>query len=166
MISMFLNALLPLSFPVQAEATEYPFKLTIALEKTTFKVEEPVNITWVLTNIGQENVTLYNSRDFPLDFLVRDQGFTNVFRYRSYVGVLQVIYPFAPIMPSDNMTMADVWKQIYDDRFLKLPDPYNGVGHFWSPKKVFPGTYYVSGIFHSATYGVNIETPVMRITIQ
>ena len=164
-IFMFLNAFLPLNFSFQAEATKYPFKLAISLEKTTFKLGEPVNITWTLTNVGEENVVLYNSRDDPPDFLIVDENFIHIFRYRSYVGVLQVIYPIARIAPGDEISIKGTWKQIYDNQFMTLPSPYYVSGYSWSPRKVPQGTYYVSGIFSSATYDVIIETPVIRITI-
>lgn len=157
-IFMFLNAFLPVNFSsVKAEAIEYPFKLIITLEKTAFKLEEPVNVTWILTNIDDENVTLYNSCDDPLDFLIRDENFNDVFRYRSYVSVIQVIYPFAPIAPGDNMTMTGIWKQIYDG---------SGTIHpvLWY-KQVPPGSYYVFGAFRSSTYGLEFETSPLRITI-
>ena len=65
---MILNTFLPLPLSLQAEATEYPFKLKIKLEKSTFELGEPVYITWILTNIGDENVTLYTSVDRVYDF--------------------------------------------------------------------------------------------------
>jgi hypothetical protein len=58
-IFMFLNAFLPINFFfLQAEATEYPFKLITTLEKPTYNLSEPVNVTWTLINIGDENITL------------------------------------------------------------------------------------------------------------
>jgi len=157
LIFVALNAFLPLNFSLQAEATKYPFKLMITLEKTVFKLGEPVNVTCILTNISEENVTLYHSRDYTLDFSIRDENFNHVFRYRSYVGVMSVVYPFAPIEPGDNKTRMGSWEQIYDGRVLP-----NTELRF---KQVLLGTYYVSGIFSSATYGIIFATPVIRITI-
>jgi len=152
---MFLNAFLPLDFLL--EATEYPFKLKINLEKTMFRLGEPVNVTWILTNIGNEKVTLYNSRDDTPDFLIRDANFNYVFQYGSYFGILTVIYPIGTIASGDSMTTTGMWEQIHDGS--------HKVDSELSFKQVPPGTYYVAGIFDSATYDVVIETPVIRITI-
>jgi hypothetical protein len=156
-IFMLLNAFLPLNFSVRTEAIEYPFKLTISMEKTTFKLGEPVNVTWTLTNIGEENITLYNSRDDPLDFIVRGENFNHVFRYRAYNGVFLVVWPVAQIAPGDNITLTGTWKQIYDN-VLESRNP----ARF---KRVLSDTYYVSGFFESATYNVAFETTPIKITI-
>lgn len=156
LIFVALNAFLPLNFSLQAEATKYPFKLVITLEKTVFKLGEPVNVTCILTNISEENVTLYNSRDDPPDFSIRDENFNHVFRYRSYVGVAMIIHPIATIAPGDNITVTDKWKQIFDGTYI--PTEFR-LDH------VPPGTYYVKGIFTSYTYGLTFATPVIRISI-
>lgn len=159
---MLLNALLPLNFsPVEAETTEYPFKLTIALEKTAYRLRETVNVTWILTNIGEENVTLYHSRDHICDFIVLDENFNQVYWRKLHFGQFPVISPYPPIAPGDNMTYTGFWSQIYDEievNFEVSP---------WVIKfdQVLPGTYYVSGIFESPTYDIKLETPPLRITI-
>lgn len=156
-IFMFLNAFLPLNFShIKAEAVEYPFKLAITLEKTTFKFGEPVNVTWILTNIGDENVTLNHSIDV-LGFLIRDENFIHVYREGS--RVLMMVYPFPPIAPGESWTCTEVWRQVYDDQVIKLSSTY------YVLKKVLPGTYYVSGYSWITTYDVDLETPVIRITI-
>jgi len=157
LIFVALNAFLSLNFSLQAEATKYPFKLMITLEKTVFKLGEPVYVTCILTNISEENVTLYHSSDIPLDFSIRDENFNHVFRYRSYVGGIAAHYPFAPIEPNDNKTGMGIWRQIYDGTVIP-----NTELRF---RQVLPDTYYVAGIFVSATYGTIFATPVIRITI-
>jgi len=143
MIFVALNAFLPLNFSLQAEATKYPFKLVIALEKTVFKLGEPVYVTWILTNIGEENVTLYHSADSMFDFLIRDENFIHVYRYAFDYGWAAIYFPFPPIEPGGNWTETRIW----DPTYVPL------------------GTYYVSGIFYSPTYGLTIETSAIRITI-
>lgn len=154
---MILNTFLPLSLPLQAETTKYPFKLVMTLEKTVFKLGEPVDVTCILTNISEENVTLYHSSDIPLDFLIRDENFNHVFRYSSYVGGPAARYPFTPIEPNDNKTRMGTWKQIYDGTVIPNAE--------LRYKQVLPGTYYVNGIFTSATYGSIFSTPVIRIMV-
>jgi len=155
-VVMCLNTLLPLNLaPVEAEATEYPFKLKITLEKTTYKPGEQVNVTWTLTNIGEENITLYSSD--MLGFVIRDKDFNHVYRKGS--RGLAVVIPYPPIPPSENRTSTDVWRQVYDDRILKLQNIY------YVLKKVPPSTYYVSGYSWISTYNVELETPPVRITV-
>jgi len=143
LIFVALNAFLPLNFSLQAEATKYPFKLVITLEKTVFKLGEPVYVTCILTNIGEENVTLYQTADRMFDFLIRDKNFIHVYRYAFDYGWIGLYFPFPPIEPGGNWTETRIWDQTY----------------------VPLGTYYVSGIFYSPTYGLTIETSAIRITI-
>ncbi|NIO38526.1 hypothetical protein GTO27_12640 [Candidatus Bathyarchaeota archaeon] len=156
-VFMCLNTFLPLNFsPIEAEATEYPFKLKITLEKTTYKLGEPVNVTWTLTNIGEENVTLYSSRDLS-GFLVRDENFIHVYRQGNRVWL--VIHPSPPIATGENWTSTEVWRQVYDDQILKLQNAY------YVLKKVPPGTYYVSGYSWIPTYNIELETPAVRVSV-
>ncbi|MDH5779870.1 MAG: BsuPI-related putative proteinase inhibitor [Candidatus Bathyarchaeota archaeon] len=164
-VFMCLDTFLPLNFSsVEAEATAYPFQLKITLEKTTYQLGEPVSVTWILTNIGDENVTLYFPRDLLLDFIIRDKDFNHVFRYRTYNGVLCVILTLPPLMPGDNMTYTGDWRQIYDGypgrNIYDLP-PYYRLGG----ENVPSGIYYVSGVFHSAAYDFELETSAIRIII-
>jgi len=156
-VVMCLNIFLPLNFSsVEAEATEYPFTLITTLEKTTYKLGEPVNVTWILTNIGEENVQLYHSIDM-FGFVIRDENFFHVYRKGSRVFML--VYPFSPIAPGENLTGTEVWRQVYDDQILKVQNTY------YVLKKVPPGIYYVSGYVWSGTYDVRFETPAIRITV-
>lgn len=156
-IFMSLNALLPLNFSLQVEAAKYPFKLTITLEKTTYKLGEIVNVTWTLTNIGEENVTLYYSADFMPDFIIRNNNFKHVFRYAWHYAVAAIYYPLFTLAPGDSRTRMGDWEQIYD-----------GSGNtdqiLWY-EQVPPGPYYISGAFRSGTYQLEFETTPLRITI-
>jgi len=156
-IFMVLNILLPLNLsPVQTEATEYPFKLKTTLEKTTYKLGELINVTWTLINIGEENSTLYHSRDW-FDFVVYDENFIRVFRYASYVLIPGWVVPWTPIPPNGNRTQTRFWKQNYYGSENIVPE-------LWL-KKVPPGIYYLTGIFNSLTYNVKPQTPAIRIII-
>jgi hypothetical protein len=156
-IFMFFNALLPLNFSVQAEATKHPFNLSITLEKTTYRPGEEVNVTWTLTNISDENLTLYHSADSTLDFIIRDNNFDYIFRYTGYHSTAAVYYPLSTMAPSDSKTTMGTWEQIYDGSGSVSPI-------FWY-RQVPPGAYYVLGVFRSSTYGLEFETPPLRITI-
>lgn len=156
-VSMCLNIFLPLNFlSVETQATEYPLKLITTLEKTTYKPGERIKVTWTLINIGEENLTLYTTRD-RFDFVVYDENFIHVFQYGSYIFIAQIVLPWAPIPPNGNATATAFWKQIYDGSENTIPE-------LWL-KKVPPGTYYLTGIFDSLTYDVQLQTPPIRITI-
>ena len=157
-VFMFLNTFMPLNFsPIEAEATAYPFKLKITLEKTTYKPRELVNVTWILINIGEENITLYHSADILFDFIVYDEDFLHVFRYRSEVGIPMIYLPFTPLPPSHNWTVTECWDQTYDGSGDVIPALWH--------KEVSPGIYYVTGFFSSSTYRIKLQTPAIRITI-
>lgn len=162
MIFIILNTFLPLNFSLQTEAIRYPFKLTITLERSTYTLGEPVNVTWILTNIGEENATLYYSCERSLDFIILDENFNHVFWYGLHMGRFLVELPPLSIAPGDNITLVGVWSQIYDDIEVGF-EVRPWVIKF---KQVPPGTYYVFGIFESPTYNyTKLETPPLRITI-
>ncbi|MDH7476862.1 MAG: hypothetical protein QHH17_00570 [Candidatus Bathyarchaeota archaeon] len=163
MTFILLNAFLPLNFsPVEAEATESPFKLIITLEKTTYKLTELVNVTWTLINIGEENKTLYGAgTDFLGDFRVYDEDFNLVYQHSHYIGTITVYYPYPPIPPGGNVTCTETWEQIYDD----LEVNFETSPWIIRLKHVPPGTYYISGYFWSPTYNITMETTPLRITI-
>jgi len=153
-IFMFLNAFLPINFFfLQAEVTEYPFKLITTLEKSTYSLSEPVNVTWTLINIGDENITLYHSCD-TFDFIVYDENFNYVFQYGTYHAILHIVLPFAPIPPGMTINLTASWKQIY-----------YGSENVPQREQVPPGTYYIVGTFLSSTYKSYLETSAIKITI-
>jgi hypothetical protein len=114
-------------------------------------------VTWTLTNIGRENVTLYHSADSTLDFIIRDNNFNHVFRYAVYYVTTADYYPLSTLVPGGSITTLRAWEQIYDGSGTINP-------MFWY-KQVPPGSYYISGAFRSGTYGLELETPPLRITI-
>jgi len=146
----------------EAEATRYPFKLVVTLDKTSYKQGEPVRVKWTLINVGDENVTLYHSADL-FDFVVYNENFSHVFSYRNVSGLYPVYYLLPPIYPSENITKTGNWDQIYDN--AKFVNP--GVSHEICYEKVSLGTYYITGVFVSFTWfnGGAIATPPIKIII-
>ena len=140
-VFMLLNTFLPLNLSATAEATKYPFKLRITLEKTTYKLGERVNVTWILTNIGEENITLYHSADHMAHIAIYDENLNLV--YASESSPTADYYPFKPLLLGANFTATERWKRNYHT----------------------PGMYYIIGFFRSATYRLKLQTPQIRITI-
>jgi hypothetical protein len=140
MALVILNAFLPLNFSLQAETTQYPFKLTTILEKTTYQLREPINITLCLENIGNENVTLHYPSNLR-DIIVYDENFNKIYGYsedRLYPDIYHARYV---IKPGEVINFPETWHQSAE-----------------------PGNYYVTGIFTSA-YRIMLQTPAVRITI-
>jgi hypothetical protein len=144
---MFLNAFFPLASQLQTETTKYPFELAIGLEKTTFKVGEPIQLTWTVTNIGKENTTLYYSADDTFNYLIYNENLIPVNKY--VVGRFCVVYPLLTLSPGANLTTRGSWNQICST----------------SGQQALPGTYYVTGFFRGGTYNMTLETPLTKITI-
>lgn len=154
-VFVLLNVLLPFNFALQTETTQYPFKLSIALNKSTYKTGELVNITWVLTNIGEENITLYHSRDSLGGFEVQDENFNYV--YSGGTTELAWVYPYPDMVPGGNITRKAGWTQIYQDEVENFDTLL--------PRHVLPGIYYIYGLLFSATYNITLETAPLRIEI-
>lgn len=155
-IFMFLNAFLPLNFSsFEAGATQYPFKLTISLEKTSYKLKEPINITLYMQNIGEESIFLRHPKQF--DFIVYDDVFNKVYKLGEHSGWVALWQPPIEVEPGEIVNTTRTW---YQDIGFERVEP--GLIHYYWAK---PGTYFVTGVFSSATYNVTLETPAIRITI-
>lgn len=155
-IFMLLNAFLPLNFsPVKAEATQYPFKLITSLENTTYRLGEPINVTLCLENIGNESLTLEHPSQF--DFIICDENFNQVYKWGEHHGFVGLWLPPHKIEPGEIISTTSTW---YQEVGFKRVEP--GVIHYYWAK---PSTYYVTGVFTSATYNVTLNTPAIRITI-
>jgi hypothetical protein len=147
LILIALNTLIPLG----PSASEYPFKLAITLEKTSYKTAEPITITWTLTNIGEENVTLLFGNDFLGDFIIQDDNFNVVYHEVANAVWAAIYYAYPELPPDRNFTRTVTWYQDYD-----------GI----TKKHVPSGTYWVSGYFKGFSYPVTLETPPLKITIE
>lgn len=152
---MLLNAFVPLNFSAQAETTKYPFKLTLALEKTTYKLREPINLTLHLQNIGEQSI-LTNLRKF--DSIIYDETLNEIYRWGKDHGWIPVVRPATEIEPWEilNITYMTWYQNIGFIRVRPGEIQYHWAG---------PGTYYATGLFYSYYYNVTLETPAIRITI-
>jgi hypothetical protein len=161
MVFILLNAFVPLDFSAQAEAIEYPFKLTTTLEKTTYKLREPVNITLCLENIGNENITLQFAIDRE-DFIVYDENFIQVYRLDEDRGYVTVYLPPHIMKPGETSNFTLTWYQSTGwETSGTIGTPDFEIIYHWAK----PGTYYITGVFISGTNNVTLQTPPIRITI-
>lgn len=96
-----------------AEATQYPFKLTISIEKNTYKLYEPINMTVTLKNVGEKNVTItFLSRPNPSPYWfwrVYDENDQLVFYHKAAVSVPSL--EEMTLQPAQSMQQNCTWDQ-------------------------------------------------------
>ena len=160
---MFLNALLPLNLSsVETEAIHYPFRLMTSLENATYNLREPINIPLYLENIGNENVTLEYPTAKHFDFVIYDKNFNQIYRLGENRGFVAIWLPPRNMEPGETINATLTWYQETGWEVIsRVGQPDFEIRYYWAE----PSNYYVIGIFTSATYDINIQTPAMRITI-
>jgi len=131
---------------LEAEATQYPFRLTITLNKTKFSLGETVNITLRLRNIGNETKYLLVGRDV-VSCIVYDEANSTVWN-EIYHLVFIAARLSKRIDPGEEIVFESYWKQT-DDSKVKVP----------------PGTYHIVGALYCGYYIIKIKTPPITITI-
>jgi hypothetical protein len=157
---ILLNAFFPL--PFQAESTQYPFKLTITLEKTTYKLREHVYIKFYLKNIANENLTIQFPWQEIDDFIVYDENFVKVYRLNEERVFADVLNPPRTMKPGETLNWTLTWYQSTGWEVLgTVGNPDFEIRYYWAE----PGVYYIVGIFESETYTVTVRTPPLMITI-
>jgi hypothetical protein len=135
-------------------------QLAITLQKTNYRLGEPVNITFTLTNISNQTVSLAQYVGDHFDFRVYND--TNNTVYQSSLEL--PVYPFNPGGPcvaytslktEESLTGVLVWRQTCNNTTLSEGVP------------VSSGTYYIVGetgyIFN--TNGLTVETAPIQIVI-
>lgn len=131
-----------------AEATRYPFKLTITLEKDTYKLYEPINIMVTLKNVREENTTIVfltaGNPDPYWFWRVYDKNDQVVFyhKYCVMLGALEEV----TLQPVGFMQRKYTW----DQKVTK------------TAQQVLPGIYYlvaVVGFMYNEEH-VHLETRI------
>lgn len=141
--------------PLQVEAVNYPLKLTMTLNKTEFKLGEPVKITIQLVNIGEENATItFTTRPNPNKYWfwrVYDENHQVVF-YHEYVTRLPALEEIT-LDPGEYMQQISTWDQKATNSGQLVP----------------PGTYYLeaatSFIYNGEEVHLQIQTRIEISTI-
>jgi DNA-binding transcriptional ArsR family regulator len=140
-----------------AQGSKDGLQLTIALEKTLFRLSEPVNVTLEVTNISNQSMDFY---EFPSwwDFLVFNDTSNTLY---SYLFTSGYAFPMHGITirldPGRSYTYEVlIWPQLYNitvDRY--------GAANF----PVSPGTYYMVGEYAFFGTGYKLQTAPVKITI-
>jgi len=131
---------------LEADATQYPFRLTITLNKTEFTLGETVNITLRLRNIGNETKYLLVGSDV-VSYIVYDEANSTVWNEIHHLAFIAARLSIR-IDPGEEIVFEKYWKQI-DDSYMKVP----------------PGTYHIVGALYCGYYIIKIKTPPITITI-
>ncbi|WXG42572.1 MAG: hypothetical protein WED04_00435 [Promethearchaeati archaeon SRVP18_Atabeyarchaeia-1] len=116
---------------------------TIAVQKTTFWVGEPVNITFTVTNICDHNVTLVGSA-LMFGFTVYDLSNNIVYVDGAFLAVPSVLWGI-PLSPGESVTAVLIWPQTCNQTL-------------WNPwgVPVQPGRYFIVGLFYGGLgYGLS-----------
>ena len=135
-------------------------QLAITLQKTNYRLGEPVNITFILTNVSNQTVNLAQYAGDVFDFRVYND--TNNTVYQSSLKF--PVYPFNPggprvactsIKANESLTGVLVWGQTCNNTAFSEGIP------------VSSGMYYIVGetgyIFN--TNGSTVETAPIQIVI-
>jgi len=119
--------------PVNGETTYGPIKLTMRLDKTSYRLGEPANITLAVTNISNETVLLGFSVLCKTSFVVCNKSSQTIFNYFS-----SVCWPDSGgevvLDSGESLSQTLTWDQLEIDNF----PPF-------ASRQVQPGTYYIIG---------------------
>jgi hypothetical protein len=139
------------------EATKFPLKLMMILNKTAFEINETVGIAFFLENIGNETFYLSLYEDY-FSFVVYDEAGSEVYNWKKNYVHLTIYIP-ASLPPDLSRSGALRWYQDYNPKLITL-DPHT----LFEYRKVAPGRYQIVGQFLDNSKSI-VETPIVTITI-
>ena len=142
------------TYPVTVEASDYPLNLSMTINKTVFRLGEPVKIRLRIKNIGNKTLVLsFGDRDRP-SFIVYNEEGSEVYRFLRHV-LYPTMYNPVKISPGDEFSFGNytVWYQ--------KVEPYQNYHLNDAP----PGTYHIIGEFVSTSLDLTIQTPPITIKI-
>jgi len=144
-----------------AEVSHYPVKMLMILNQTAFRIEDRVNITFYLENIGNETLELsfMDGREH-FSFTVYDENGLKVYEPQS--AFLQERIPMnLPPGFATGITGGLFWYQEYTPVFKGFDqDP------MYEYRKTPPGIYKIVGSFTSVSLHLAMETPPITITTE
>ncbi len=123
-------------------------ELTMTLDKTTYSLGEPVNLTLTITNISNQTIN-YEHTGLDFDFQVYNDTNSVVYQWSNFQGIAQFI-AIVPLPAGESRSANFTWLQTCNFNASVNGDP------------VSPGTYNIIGQT-GPTYG--IQTTPIQITI-
>lgn len=134
---------------IMVEASRFPLKLTMILNKTTFEVEEPVNMTFYLENIGNETLTMvFSDGHDRFSFNVLDENDSLIYESHWFYPTVYIPMDVPPRLA--RITTQTWWQK-------------TNIGD--GTQQVKLGKYKIVGLFISGTFDFTIETPPITIRI-
>jgi hypothetical protein len=152
--------------PVEAETIYGPIRLTVRLDKNTFRLGEKINVTLTITNISNKTIVLAYSSPPKTDFAVYNSSSDRIFLFsRAYGWTTEVVS--LVLEPSESS--SQIWK--WDQQKGKWEEDLQSVD---------PGTYYIAGLTGPGLYylgpkdeyredfveRIKVETPKIEIAIK
>jgi hypothetical protein len=158
---------LPITATMKGVGEEAGLELTMTVEKTEYSLGEPINITFAVTNISNQTITVDES-DHNFDFYIFNNmnstfynNMDNITYFTSIVLSNTTVYWYqygriqipleipSPLSAGESLKETLVWGQTYS---TPLVEPDENVA-------VSPGTYYIVGL------GICGRTPPLQIKI-
>jgi len=144
-------------FSVEGVNEQLGLKLTMALQKITYSLGEPISITLTITNISNQTKTIYLGAYNDFDFRVYNGTNSTMYQWsNSWLGgAVPQIVRFQPLNAGESLSANFAWHQTCYNYGLSEGVP------------VSPGAYYIVGQIGSVLSAKNstIETTPIQITI-
>jgi hypothetical protein len=103
------------------------------LEKTTYELGEPVNVTLTITNISNETTLLYFTVPCKTNFVILNKSSETIYDYFRTHGWAETTYDLV-LDSGESLTQTLTWNQLEVDDF----PPFDS-------RQVRLGTYYIIG---------------------
>lgn len=123
-------------------------ELTLTIDKTSYSLGEPVNLTLTITNISNKTIN-YTHTGLDFDFQVTNGTNNQVYQWSNFRAIAQFI-AIIPLAPGESSSANFTWQQISNFNPQTEGDPLS------------PGTYNMIGET-GPTY--KIQTTPIQITI-
>jgi hypothetical protein len=134
--------------PLATENIVDDLELTMSLQKATFNIGEPINITFTVTNIGSQTIS-YTHLAPEFDFIVSNSSNSKLYQWSLY-QMFPMITWVTPLDPGHNVNSTLTWPQTCNQTV------YNNEG-----TPVSPGQYSIIGIF----VHFNLQTSPIQVSI-
>lgn len=154
--------------PVEAYTTYGPIKLTMRLDKNTFRLGEEVNVTVIITNISNETIALGYHRPLKTDIAVYNSSSDRIFLYsRTVVTATEGVVLF--LEPSESYSRTIKWNQLQVDDVPPFATRQVQLGIYYITGRTGPVLYYLGPKDEwreEESQGIiTVETPQIEIQI-
>ena len=128
--------------PSMAQGSALGIQLTMTLEKTVFRLGEPINVTLTMTNITNQTQTFVLGAYNDFDFHVYNETNSNIY-WHSSIWLGEVAIPDG--LTGITLNPSEPWGNSWTETFLWQQNMISGTFDNPSYVPVSPGTYYVVG---------------------